>query len=79
MRAAEHAADMAITLYREGATNYLDVVVAQTAALEAQQTALGLQTRELQASVQLVRTLGGGWSTQDLPTGRMVASMKATP
>jgi NodT family efflux transporter outer membrane factor (OMF) lipoprotein len=78
-QAAEHAEQMAMSLYRDGATNFLDVVVAQTATLRAQQTALSLQTRELQASVQLVRALGGGWSTQDLPTGRMVAGMKSEP
>jgi NodT family efflux transporter outer membrane factor (OMF) lipoprotein len=79
VQAAQHAAQMAMSLYQEGATNYLDVVTAQTAALEAEQTALALQTRELQASVQLVRALGGGWSTQDLPTRHMVASMKPSP
>jgi NodT family efflux transporter outer membrane factor (OMF) lipoprotein len=79
VQAAEHAEQMAISLYRDGATNFLDVVVAQTAALQAQQTALSLQTRELQASVDLVRALGGGWSTQDLPTGRMVADVKPQP
>jgi NodT family efflux transporter outer membrane factor (OMF) lipoprotein len=76
VQAAQHAAQMAMTLYRDGATNYLDVVVAQTAALQAEQTALSLQTRELQASVQLVRALGGGWSTRDLPTGKMVAEAR---
>jgi NodT family efflux transporter outer membrane factor (OMF) lipoprotein len=78
VQAAQHAAQMALSLYRDGATNYLDVVVAQTAALQAEQTALSLQTRELQASVQLVRALGGGWSTQDLPTGKMVAEAKSS-
>jgi NodT family efflux transporter outer membrane factor (OMF) lipoprotein len=77
-QAAQHAAQMAMSLYSDGATNYLDVVVAQTAALQAQVSALGLQTRLLQASVQLVRALGGGWSTQDLPSGRMVADMTAS-
>jgi NodT family efflux transporter outer membrane factor (OMF) lipoprotein len=78
VQAAEHAMQMAMSLYRDGATNYLDVVVAQSAAYQAEQTALTLQTRELQASVQLVRALGGGWSTQDLPDRRMVAETKAT-
>jgi NodT family efflux transporter outer membrane factor (OMF) lipoprotein len=79
VRAADHAEAMAMSLYRDGATNFLDVVVAQTAALQAEQTALGLQTRTLQASVQLVRALGGGWSAGDLPTGKMVTAAKASP
>jgi multidrug efflux system outer membrane protein len=33
-QAAEHAEAMAMSLYHDGATNYLDVVVAQTAALQ---------------------------------------------
>jgi NodT family efflux transporter outer membrane factor (OMF) lipoprotein len=78
-RAADHAEAMAMSLYRDGATTYLDVVVAQAAAQQAEQTALGLQTRTLQASVQLVRALGGGWSTGDLPTGKMVTAAKTSP
>jgi NodT family efflux transporter outer membrane factor (OMF) lipoprotein len=78
VQAADHAEAMAMSLYQDGATNYLDVVVAQTAALEAQQTALGLQTRTLQASVQLVRALGGGWSTGDLPPGDLPAGKTVT-
>jgi outer membrane protein TolC len=78
-QAAQHAEQMAMSLYRDGATNYLDVVVAQTAMLQAQQTVLTLQTRTLQASIQLVRALGGGWSTQDLPNSAVVAEANASP
>jgi NodT family efflux transporter outer membrane factor (OMF) lipoprotein len=76
VQSAQRVEQMAMSLCQNGATSFLDVVVAQTALLQAQQTALGLQTRELQASVQLVRALGGGWSTRDLPSDAMIASMK---
>ncbi|HEY6452613.1 MAG TPA: efflux transporter outer membrane subunit [Steroidobacteraceae bacterium] len=59
--AAERALALSLNRYENGAVNYLQVVSSQIAALQAQRTALDLQTRELQASVDLVRALGGGW------------------
>jgi NodT family efflux transporter outer membrane factor (OMF) lipoprotein len=64
--AARHSLDLAMDRYRQGAVGYLDVVQAQTAALDAQRSLLDLDTRQLRASVQLVRALGGGWSSEEL-------------
>ncbi len=60
--AAQRSVDLANIRYRQGVATYLDVVTAQTAALTAEQSAIQLNTRRLQASVDLTRALGGAWS-----------------
>ena len=55
------------------------MVTAQTAELQAEQTQLALDTRRQQASVDLVRALGGGWSRAELPSLKGAASVKRPP
>lgn len=53
---------IAMTRYKEGVASYLDVVVAEAAAQQVQLDELNLRGRRLQASVNLIRALGGGWN-----------------
>jgi len=53
--------------YRGGLASYLEVTVAQNAALTNQRTAAGILTRRMNASVLLMKGLGGGWQLSSLP------------
>jgi outer membrane protein TolC len=43
------------------------VVTSQTVTLQTELASLDLDTRELRASVQLIRALGGGWTSAQSP------------
>jgi outer membrane protein TolC len=70
--AADKVQSLAMQLYVGGLTNYLDVVVAQETALSAHIAAAQLWVQQFQAEVGLIRSLGGGWSTAELPTEKDV-------
>jgi NodT family efflux transporter outer membrane factor (OMF) lipoprotein len=72
VRAAERSLVLTTNQYRSGIVSYLNVVIAQTAALTSEQTAVGITGRRLNASVLLIKALGGGWSVDQLPTDREV-------
>jgi len=61
--------------YKGGVVTYLEVVTAENAALQAQLTQADIQARRLNASVLLVKALGGGWQNP----GAAVATDAAGP
>jgi NodT family efflux transporter outer membrane factor (OMF) lipoprotein len=69
---ATRAENLALQLYVGGLTSYVDVVVAQDTALVASITEIQDQVGRLQASVNLILALGGGWNAADLPTEKGV-------
>jgi NodT family efflux transporter outer membrane factor (OMF) lipoprotein len=64
---AEQTLDLFQTRYQGGVDTYLQVITSQTAALENERNDIQIQLRREQASVLLIKALGGGWSTQQLP------------
>ena len=50
-----------------GVDNYLQVITAQTATLANQRTEIDILRRRMDASVLLVKGLGGGWDVAQLP------------
>ncbi|MFD2064393.1 TolC family protein [Paraburkholderia solisilvae] len=68
LTAALKVQDLSLRLYTDGLDNYLNVTVAQMAALTADLATTQVQSRRLQAVVGLIGAVGGGWSTADLPT-----------
>ena len=64
---ATQALTISTMLYEDGLDNYLSVSVAQVQALAAQTAEVQLLVRQMQATVSLIRALGGGWTLQVLP------------
>jgi NodT family efflux transporter outer membrane factor (OMF) lipoprotein len=62
------AQSLSLQLYVGGLTSYVDVVVAQETTLVAGIAATQAQVGRLQATVNLIRGLGGGWNVADLPS-----------
>lgn len=75
--AAQRTLNLSMALYVQGAVDYLNVITAQTALLQAQLQALTLDTLQLRASVDLIRALGGGW--EDASQARLLKASPMTP
>jgi NodT family efflux transporter outer membrane factor (OMF) lipoprotein len=53
--------------YKGGVDTYLQVITAQTTALTNERNQVDILRRQMDASVLLVKALGGGWNVADLP------------
>ncbi len=54
--------------YKGGVDTYLQVITAQTIELANERNAIDILRRRLDASVLLVKAMGGGWNVSNLPT-----------
>jgi len=67
VRAARLSVQLVLNQYKAGTTSYLAVVLLQAAQLQNERTLVGLYGDRLAATVALVKALGGGWRSSDLP------------
>ncbi len=63
--AAEKALTQAQDRYKGGIATYLDVVVSQNTALQAELASNDILTRRINARIALIKALGGGWNLHD--------------
>jgi multidrug efflux system outer membrane protein len=61
-QSAQHTLDIANNRYNAGLVTYLEVATAQSAALQQQRAVVNLQGQQFVTAVNLIKSLGGGWS-----------------
>ena len=66
--AAEHSLELSTNRYKGGVVSYLEVTTAQSTALADERAAVDILRRRMVASVSLIKALGGGWSSANLPS-----------
>ena len=64
---AREALQLFTNRYKGGVDTYLQVITAQTVTLLNERNQVDIMRRRMDASVLLVKALGGGWNVTDLP------------
>jgi NodT family efflux transporter outer membrane factor (OMF) lipoprotein len=65
--AAEDWLGVSMNRYTGGVDNYLQVIIAQSSALTNERNDADIVRRRMDASVLLIKALGGGWDVSELP------------
>jgi len=65
--AAQHSFDISNQRYKGGVTSYLEVLTAEGTLIQNQRTEAQLKTRKFASSIELIRSLGGGWDSTQIP------------
>ena len=67
IQAARESLELSLNRYKGGLVTYLEVVSAQSIALQDEFNAVDILRRRMDATVLLIKALGGGWETSKLP------------
>jgi multidrug efflux system outer membrane protein len=73
LKSARRTLDISLTKYKGGVITYLEVAIAQNAALAHEETVVQLRAQRLAASVSLIKALGAGWTADN---GQAAASAR---
>ena len=66
--AANYSLQLFNNRYVGGEDTYLQVITAQTIALQNRRNDVDIQRRRMEAGITLVKALGGGWDRSDIPS-----------
>jgi NodT family efflux transporter outer membrane factor (OMF) lipoprotein len=67
VEAARQSMDLSLNRYKGGLVTYFEVITAQTIDLQDEIAEVDIQRRRMDASVLLIKALGGGWDVSKLP------------
>ena len=67
VKSAQDAFDIATARYKGGVDTYLQVITAQTTALNNERNDIDILRRRMDSTVNLIMALGGGWDRPQLP------------
>jgi NodT family efflux transporter outer membrane factor (OMF) lipoprotein len=72
--AARRSESLSLNRYKGGLVTYLEVATAQTVTLQNERVQADIARRQMEASVLLIKSLGGGWDVKSLPTPQQLAA-----
>lgn len=76
VRAAQRSEELSMNRYTGGLVTYLEVATAQAIRLQNERIAVDVERRRMEASVLLVKALGGGWDANTLPATHELMSSR---
>jgi NodT family efflux transporter outer membrane factor (OMF) lipoprotein len=68
VESARRSVQLSTNRYTGGLVTYLEVATTQTVALENERRAVDIERQRMDASVLLIKALGGGWDVSALPS-----------
>jgi outer membrane protein TolC len=67
VESARESLQLSTNRYKGGLFTYLEVITAQSISLSNERTEVDILRRRMDATVLLIKALGGGWNVSDLP------------